>query len=1292
MPKNDETPKAVNNDGLHRAMPIILLALAVFIGICFITKDNTGMLGYAISGVLCGLFSVGAYAIPALLALHALFYQSDVKNNRIATRIIFSSLAIIAISSLAHAINYIGVDMAELPFDPVRFYYDGAASLGGGFLGGMIAFALMKMLGQVGVIILSIAIFLIYIAYFFSKGSALREVFRMIIYGVLTFFAIIERGVKKVLSFFKKSGDKKKKKKDMESNEVLAEDDFFDVDNGMERLEVSGLGIIESRSQEAIESNPTLHDKVRHTHDSRVLYDDYGIDEEATANDGANAEEIDGDAFEIVDGDIIIDDEAGEHAAASAPKEESASPFSESAATSIDSILSDSADSIFTSDFDPYSLSAAEKLAGKPSSRTVTEAAVQRDSRPSVTESIDDITPEQVERIRREEEFERRKRAMLEEQRAREAQMRAAAENARKNVEFHVQDSDEIVSVARVEEESVSVKIEKFDQVETRPEITPEAYEASIYATVYPTAPERQAPRTAEPVKPEFKPYSVPRDEEKTPGLVFEFDQGDEPETLTVERTMLTADNTASGFEAVEEVSVDQVPSDIDITHVQETSEIAPVTDNAPVSSENAEVRSDAIREQASVTQAPVGQEVSQSFLNDNAPSEQISAEGNRYSELSSAGADRSFEIAEDEPSEQIFEINPEDDEEEDEISPVLEQPEEDIYVEREEIPPEEQNPFISEARSMFNMFRHEDAIPEPKNDEAREDVETDDSVDEYSDENTEDSDSFIQDSEDDIDEEEDDEPPFDFIGSDGEMRKIENVREEPKNEPPKKKAPDYSNYKLPPIDILGLDPARGEDEIGNEIRENTRILIETLESFNVTASIKGVDRGPRVTRYEVVPARGVKVNQVTNLFDDIRLALAAEGVRMEAPIPGKSAIGFEIPNKHPKNVRLRELIECDEFMSSGSKTFVCLGKDVAGNPIFGDIAKFPHALVAGATGMGKSVCINSILMSILYKARPDEVKFILIDPKKVEFKIYGGIPHLLVPVVTEAKQAAGALMWAVEEMERRYDLIEKYNVRNIQAYNERVALDPSMGAPMSKIIIVIDELNDLMMQVRDPVEDLIMRIAQKARAAGIHLIIGTQRPDVKVITGTIKANINTRISCKVTSVVDSRTILEMAGAEKLLNKGDMLFKPTDRTEPVRVQGCFVSDDEVEAVIDFVKQFSSSDQYDEEVLAEINKAAQKCGKDKKGGGASADIDDGGDDAIGYYNDQQFLDAVELAIRSGKVSTSLLQRKLQIGYGKAARLIDAMEEIGVVSEPNGQKPRDVLVTMDEWREKLSRVEI
>ena len=1141
-------------------MPIILLALAVFIGVCFITKDQTGMLGSAISGVMLGLFSVGAYALPVLLAVHALFYTSDIKEKRIVSRVVFSALTILAISIFAHSVATWDIEISELPFNIPDFYLDGMNSVGGGFFGGILAFALMNFLGHVGVVILSLAIFAIYVAYFFSKGSAIKEVGRVIVYGILTFFVVIEKGVKKLFAPFKRSDTGRKNRKGMESNAELSNDDFFDVDNGIQHLEVSALGIAESRSREAVESNPTLHEKVYHS----VEIDDI-IDEVTAAED------------------FVYEAEAEEFTEETEPE----TVYTETAARP----ASDSADSIFTADFDPYSLAMSERLASKPSSRTFAEVKADEPKR-TVTETIDDITPEQLERMRREEEFERRKREVIAEQRARDAARREAAEGARKSVEFHVQNA-EVVTPERVESESVSVTIEKFDQA---PERAPEPrIEYSSLEDIYSPSGTRAA---YAPVSPEFKSYTVPVSEEKSDGLVFEFDT--EPaETLTVERTMITASDNATRDE---------------------------VDDVAPA---------------------------------------------------------RSDEII-------THELTFEADEDEDEDAPLEDtMPEDEYDVDDGEIPPEEQNPFITEARGMFDMFKREEpeeqTAPEEIDEPVVEEIEENDTEGEAAGAA---SPEIIEEDVEILDEDEEDEPPFEFLSNDGAVREIPTAEPPKKPEPPKKKAPDFSSYKLPPLDLLGLDPVHNEDQISDEIRENTRILIETLQSFGVTASIKGVDRGPRVTRYEVVPARGVKVHQVTHLFDDIKLALAAEGVRMEAPIPGRAAIGFEIPNKHPVNVRLRELLECEEFQSSTSTTYVSIGKDVAGNPVFGDIAKFPHALVAGATGMGKSVCINSILISMLYKSRPDEVRFILIDPKKVEFKVYSGIPHLLVPVVTEAKQAAGALMWAVEEMERRYDLIEKYNLRNIQAYNERVASDPSMGTPLSKIVIVIDELNDLMMQVRDPAEDLIMRIAQKARAAGIHLIIGTQRPDVKVITGTIKANIGTRISCKVTSVVDSRTILEMAGAEKLLNKGDMLYKPTDRTEPVRVQGCFVSDSEVEAVMEYIKQFATGEQYDEEVLAEINKAAQKCGKDKRG---AQDSDDGGSEECGYYSDQQFLDAVELAIRSGKVSTSLLQRKLQIGFGKAARFIDAMEEIGIVSEPNGQKPRDVLLTMDEWREKLSRVE-
>lgn len=1205
MSKKEKKMQKTASVGLRRAMPILLLAIAVFIGICYITKNNTGMLGYAISSVFLGLFSVGAYSIPALLAVHALFFSSDIRGKRLLTRAIFSLFTVIFISVLAHSVSTWGVDAAELPFDVVAFYNDGTRLVGGGFIGGVVGYALMRFLGRLGVILVAAIIFAVYIAYFFSKGSALREVGRILMYGILTFLAIVEAGFKRL--FGSVANPKRNRKKELESNRELADDDFFDVDNGMAKLEISGLGIVESRSKAAIEANPTLHERVYHNPDTKVVYDDLAsvitdTEPQTVAEDARNNEPTK-PFSEARAKDIFIDD-IDDGPASEPVRTEPARSYGSSFAA-------DSADGIFTKDFDPYDLAANERLAAKVSTRATAAA-----TRPTVSETVSDVSPEQFERMKREEEFERRKKQLIEEQRRREAERNEAAENAKKNVEFHVREG-EFVSVGRVEEESVSVTIGKFDRApEATPAATPD--ESSIYSTVYsPLSTRATASREAAPVGAQWRQYGVPQENaDSNNGLVFEFDQ---PEGLKIERTLLRED------------------------------------------------------EQSETTEASVFHNVATSASETPEPAE---------------------EKRESPRSHSLFEIMPDEDDEIAELDGLTD-PEGDDDFDSEEIPPEKQNPFISEARGMFDMFRREDAVTSAAEDIALvgEDVPGADDTENANGYDASDfgesADAIVKDdAEPVIEDEDEDEPPFDFIGAGGTVQRMETVKKPEQREASKKKSPDYKNYKLPPIDLLGLDPVRNEDEIGFEIKENTRILIETLASFNVTASIKGVDRGPRVTRYEVVPARGVKVNQVTHLFDDIRLALAAEGVRMEAPIPGRSAIGFEIPNKHPKNVRLRELLECEEFTGSSSTTCVCLGKDVAGNPVFGDIAKFPHALVAGATGMGKSVCINSLLLSMLYKARPDEVRFILIDPKKVEFKIYSGIPHLLVPVVTEAKQAAGALMWAVEEMERRYDIIEKHNIRNIQAYNERVAQDPSIGAPMPKIVIVIDELNDLMMQVRDPAEDLIMRIAQKARAAGIHLIIGTQRPDVKVITGTIKANIGTRISCKVTSVVDSRTILEMAGAEKLLNKGDMLYKPTDRTDPVRVQGCFVSDDEVEAVMEYVKQFATGEQYDEEVIAEINKAAQKCGKEKR---SAQDADDGGSEECGYYSDQQFLDAVELAIRSGKVSTSLLQRKLQIGFGKAARFIDGMEEIGIVSEPNGQKPRDVLITMDEWREKLSRVD-
>ncbi len=630
-----------------------------------------------------------------------------------------------------------------------------------------------------------------------------------------------------------------------------------------------------------------------------------------------------------------------------------------------------------------------------------------------------------------------------------------------------------------------------------------------------------------------------------------------------------------------------------------------------------------------------------------------------------------------------VFTFDEEDEEEEEKTTssvqpdaiPFEEEPEEELMP----IPPEEQNPDVIKQRAMFPFLdavtpvetvQKSAPVSAPKVTPTIQKADTKIEAEEEIIPFDEDPKDFVK----------EEEPPF-------EIEKKPEVSIVLAEEKPKKK--DYSDYVFPPIDLLHGGSAEGMDEdVAREIQDNADKLIDTLASFGVTASIKGVDRGPRITRYEVVPARGTKVSSIMNLDNDIALNLAADGIRMEAPIPGKTAVGVEIPNKKASLVRLRELIETVDYRDLKSKTTVCMGKDVAGQPIFADVAKMPHALVAGATGMGKSVWINSLMLSILYKARPDEVKFIMIDPKQVEFTMYNGIPHLLVPVVTDVKQAAGTLMWAVEEMERRYGVLQELCVRNIDAYNDKVVANPALGEPMSRIIIVIDEFAELIMQAKNPVESLIIRIAQKARAAGIHLIIGTQKPVKEVITGLIKSNIPSKFSCKVASNRDSILIFDAAGAEKLLDKGDMLVSFANSIKPLRVQSAFVADDEVESVMDYLKQFSDGQNYDETVMEEIKRAADKCSK--KGGG---DRDDGDEEegsyGEGFLNNKQFLDAVELAVNTGKISTSLIQRKISIGYGKAAKFIDVMEDMGVVGEANGSKPREVLLTADEWHEKLAR---
>lgn len=486
--------------------------------------------------------------------------------------------------------------------------------------------------------------------------------------------------------------------------------------------------------------------------------------------------------------------------------------------------------------------------------------------------------------------------------------------------------------------------------------------------------------------------------------------------------------------------------------------------------------------------------------------------------------------------------------------------------------------------------------------------------------------------------------------------------------------------YIFPPVALLTQGTPPVNVDISEELQTTAKRLVDTLASFKVRTKIVNVSRGPTITRYELAPEEGIRVRQIVNLVDDISLNLATSGVRIEAPIPGKQAVGIEVPNRIVATVHLRELIENPKFAVLTSRISVSLGDDVAGEPVYIDISKMPHLLISGATGMGKSVCLNSMIVSLLYKATPDEVKLILVDPKKVELNIYNGLPHLLVPVVSDPKKAAGALQWAVTEMERRFTLIEEVGMRDIRSYNNITKNDPEKEF-LPQIVIIIDELADLMMTAPDDVEESICRLAQKARAAGMHLIIGTQRPSVDVITGLIKANIPSRIAFTVASQVDSRTIIDIAGAEKLIGRGDMLYAPVGAPKPIRVQGAYVSENEIEAIISFIKSHYGTGEYNADVISSIEREAARCGQSKKG--AAAALGDENDDGA----DPMLKPAIELAVESGKISTSLIQRRLQLGYGRAAKLIDRMEQMGVVSPPDGQRPRSVLITKQQFMEMV-----
>lgn len=487
----------------------------------------------------------------------------------------------------------------------------------------------------------------------------------------------------------------------------------------------------------------------------------------------------------------------------------------------------------------------------------------------------------------------------------------------------------------------------------------------------------------------------------------------------------------------------------------------------------------------------------------------------------------------------------------------------------------------------------------------------------------------------------------------------------------PEEEEPEYIK---PPIEILNEIEKPNESNLQEELRTNAEKLVSTLQSFGVQTRIIDIARGPAVTRYELQPSAGVKISKITNLADDIALNLAASGVRIEAPIPNKPAVGIEVPNKVVSTVSIREIIDSPEFQQAKSPLAVALGRDIAGKVTVADLAKMPHTLIAGSTGSGKSVCINSLIVSMLYHSTPQEVKLLLIDPKMVELGIYNGIPHLLIPVVTDPKKAAGALSWAVNEMLNRYQLFKDYSVRDMTGFNR--AAEKNGLKPMPQIVIIIDELADLMMAAPGEVEDSICRLAQMARAAGMHLVIATQRPSVDVITGVIKANIPSRIAFAVSSQIDSRTILDSSGAEKLLGRGDMLFSPIGSSKPTRVQGCFVTDGEVERIIEFIKQSGQKMTYDEQILQEIDRHAVSDNK-KKGS-----KDEGG----GFSDEDEMLpSAIEIVVETGQASTSMLQRRLKLGYARAARLMDAMEEKGIIGPFEGSKPRQVLITKERWIE-------
>ena len=1188
--------------GFRRAVPIILMALAAFTALCFITK-NTGALGDAISNLFLGLFSIGGYFIPAALALHAFFYPSDVMKKRTVSRVVFTIITVMTISTLTHTITTIGESSS---FSASAFYNGGKDVSTGGFVGGALSFLLTKIFGTVGVIIIAIALFAIYIAYYFSASrSFLLRLLLKILTAISNFFAGIS-GRKK-----ERKEEKERERREIERERIdevlipLAEDSFFNADGGMKEIKIPELDIHETRDDKELEKNPHLQENVFRKSTAQTYNRQSNASEARAANPQAT------ETRRTVNMDYSTVDSM--HELANSVNETVFTPREDDIIYNSPAKSTCNADDVFSSGFEPFNLRINEELSNKPSSRTIKETP-EPEGITEFAEPISEITEEDLKKARERADFEMRKKAAIE--------MQRSQQRAREEIERQI-------NSRKLREQNSFTEAE--NDIKNEEAVSEFEFSSTVQQTY-------QAPCAQSP----------------------ELDS-----TLISENNELKTNGYAQkgGFsDSVCDYA--EEPS-----HTEFKKYIAPTVEDTTHQIENCVPENE---EKLRMTRSMLEPTFS-SEKEDNTPP--INFE-NEHTE------DVAFEFATDE-------------EDGDESSEKAYSFEEDDGGEPEEIPQEKQNPDVIRQREYFSFLNETE--DEEKEEEYEDTTVSQEMYDSFSspnkdtEEDGDDADGYAPYEDAEEDEEEESTPPFDAPNRTWTPVQPTKSNNPEKPAPASAEKPDYSDYQYPPLDLLIKGKFEEDVNQEEEKNQNAEKLVDALSQFNVRISIKGIDRGPRITRYEIVPARGVKVNSVTNLFNDIALNLGVEGMRMEAPIPGKSAIGVEIPNKKPSTVLLRDLVEADEFISAPSKTLSCLGKDVTGNPVYADISKMPHVLVAGATGMGKSVCINAILISILYKARPDEVKLIMIDPKKVEFNGYNGIPHLLVPVVTDVKQAAGALMWAVEQMEKRYDLMEALEVRKLDAYNEKVRENPELGEPLPKIIIVIDELNDIMIQVRKPAEDLIMSIAQKARAAGIHLIIGTQRPSVDVITGVIKANIPSRISCKVASYNDSKTILEQAGAEKLLNNGDMLYVSAGAPKALRVQGAFVSDGEVSAIMKFLKAQAKGAVYDSQALEEINRAAQKCSKGK-GGGDFDDDDDPQGDNVGLFSDHKFIEAVEIAIKSKKVSTSLLQRKISIGYSKAAKYIDAMEDQGFVSEQNGSKPRDILISMDEWHELLSRREI